>query len=78
MLLKESLGSAQVKASLLFASLSDRVSESENILQMMSKIQRAAKPRKTHRVSLIMIINLVRRKMHFFHVLLEEQMQSKD
>ncbi|KAK6108889.1 Kinesin motor domain family protein [Brugia pahangi] len=50
MLLKESLGSAQVKASLLFASLSDRVSESENILQMMSKIQRAAKPRKTHRI----------------------------
>uniref|UniRef100_A0A0R3QLU8 Kinesin motor domain-containing protein n=1 Tax=Brugia timori TaxID=42155 RepID=A0A0R3QLU8_9BILA len=50
MLLKESLGNAQVKASLLFASLSDRVSESENILQMMSKIQRAAKPRKTHRI----------------------------
>uniref|UniRef100_A0A915PV57 Plus3 domain-containing protein n=1 Tax=Setaria digitata TaxID=48799 RepID=A0A915PV57_9BILA len=50
MLLKESLGSVQVKASLLFASLSDRISESENILQMMSKIQRAAKPRKTHRV----------------------------
>uniref|UniRef100_A0A1I8EQ79 Kinesin motor domain-containing protein n=1 Tax=Wuchereria bancrofti TaxID=6293 RepID=A0A1I8EQ79_WUCBA len=50
MLLKESLGSAQVKASLLFASLSDRISESENILQMMSKIQRAAKPRKTHRI----------------------------
>ncbi|VBB31285.1 unnamed protein product [Acanthocheilonema viteae] len=49
MLLKESLGSVQVKASLLFASLSDRISESENILQMMSKIQRAAKPRKTHR-----------------------------
>lgn len=51
MLLKESLGSLQVKASLLFASLSDRISETENILQMMSKIQRAAKPRKTHRVS---------------------------
>ncbi|CAG9533373.1 unnamed protein product [Cercopithifilaria johnstoni] len=49
MLLKESLGSVQIKASLLFASLSDRISESENILQMMSKIQRAAKPRKTHR-----------------------------
>lgn len=51
MLLKESLGSVQVKSSLLFASLSDRISESENILQMMSKIQRAAKPRKAHRVS---------------------------
>ncbi|VDN27142.1 unnamed protein product [Gongylonema pulchrum] len=51
MLLRESLGSVHVKASLLFASLSDRISETENILQMMSKIQRAAKPRKTHRVS---------------------------
>ncbi|VDN06338.1 unnamed protein product, partial [Thelazia callipaeda] len=47
---KKSLGSVQVKTSLLFASLSDRMSESDNILQMMSKIQRAAKPRKAHRI----------------------------
>uniref|UniRef100_A0A915BEM8 Kinesin motor domain-containing protein n=1 Tax=Parascaris univalens TaxID=6257 RepID=A0A915BEM8_PARUN len=50
MLLKDSLGNVRSKTSLLFASLSDRSSESENILQMMSKIQRAARPRKSGRV----------------------------
>uniref|UniRef100_F1KU69 Kinesin-like protein vab-8 n=1 Tax=Ascaris suum TaxID=6253 RepID=F1KU69_ASCSU len=50
MLLKDSLGNVRSKASLLFASLSDRTSETENIVQMMSKIQRAARPRKSSRV----------------------------
>ncbi|VDK64676.1 unnamed protein product [Anisakis simplex] len=49
MLLKDSLGNVRSKNSVLFASLSDRISETENIVQMMSKIQRAARPRKSNR-----------------------------
>lgn len=51
MLLKEALGHVQSKPTILFTTFSDRTYENENIIQMMTKIQRAAKPRKTIKVN---------------------------
>ncbi|VDD86471.1 unnamed protein product [Enterobius vermicularis] len=50
MLLKDSLQKVRSKATLLFSSLSDRSAENDNIIQMMLKVQRAAKPRKSSRI----------------------------
>uniref|UniRef100_A0A158R4E1 Kinesin motor domain-containing protein n=1 Tax=Syphacia muris TaxID=451379 RepID=A0A158R4E1_9BILA len=50
MLLKDSLQNIRSKTTLLFSSLSDRNAENDNIIQMMLKVQRAVRPRKSSRI----------------------------